>query len=160
MPDLDRLDFGLARIEEVNLSGLMLVATIFRKAKIVRDADLMEASLRASELNEADLLGANLKGAELISTDLRSVRLDHAIFGDTILVNLYLAETMIVEGAQATQPATGIDRAEHAFPSRLDSSTLARSRGKIHESFLRSCGLSDWEIEAVRLQDPSLNAAQ
>ena len=38
--------------------------------------------------------------------------------------------------------------------------TLAQSKGEIPESFLRGCGLTDWEIEAAKLHAPDLTPQQ
>ena len=41
--------------------------------------------------------------------------------------------------------------------SSISTDTFILSEGKIHEGFLRGCGLSDWEIEEVKLYNPNLN---
>jgi len=45
-------------------------------------------------------------------------------------------------------------------PSYLDLRTLAMGAGQYPASFLRGCGLSDWEIEAAKLYRPELSADQ
>ena len=48
----------------------------------------------------------------------------------------------------------------HGAPSTVGIDTLNLSRGKIPEVFLRGCGLSDWEIEAAKLYNPTLTNEQ
>ena len=42
-------------------------------------------------------------------------------------------------------------------PSRISTDTFSLSKGNIPEDFLRGCGLSDWEIEQVKLYNPDLS---
>ena len=52
--------------------------------------------------------------------------------------------------------AKNLDKAEHAYSSHIGVDTFVKSKGKIPETFLRGCGLSDWEIESVKLYNPEL----
>ena len=49
-----------------------------------------------------------------------------------------------------------LDSVTHVGPSTLGIDTLARSRGKIPEAFLRGCGLAPWEVLSARFYDPAL----
>ena len=68
--------------------------------------------------------------------------------GWTILGNLDLSTAISLESVMYEGPTTiGID-------------TLARSRGKIPEAFLRGCGLAPWEVLSAGFYDSSLAAPQ
>lgn len=45
----------------------------------------------------------------------------------------------------------------HNAPSTIGIDTLNKSAGKIPDSFLRGCGLSDWQIEGAKLYQPELS---
>ena len=76
--------------------------------------------------------------ANLTRATLSEVSLRETIFSDTNLT--------------AVQ---GLETCDHSGPSTLDHRPLAKS-GPLPLAFLRGCGLSDWEIEATRLYQPTL----
>ena len=53
--------------------------------------------------------------------------------------------------------ALGLEKAKHHGPSIIGHETIANSLGRISETFLRGCGLSDWEIESAKLYIPDLD---
>jgi hypothetical protein len=53
--------------------------------------------------------------------------------------------------------AKGLDKVQHQSSSTIGTDTFQISRGKIPEEFLGGCGLSDWEIEAVKLYNLDLS---
>ncbi len=48
----------------------------------------------------------------------------------------------------------------HMGPSPISTSTLIKSQGQIPIEFLRGCGLSDVQIEMVKLHNPNLSQNQ
>jgi len=103
-----------------------------------------------ANLTEARLSGANLSGANLENSNFSGAKLNGAIFsnavvGNTIFGNLDLNET------------EGLDEIRHRGPSRISTDLFSRSKGNVSETFLRGCGLSDWEIEEVKLYNPNLS---
>lgn len=148
-----------------DLSGADLRGTDLRRADL-RRADLEDANLHGVDLEDADLYGANLRHADVQFGDLRhadlrrtqlggtqlggaqlgGANLEEAFFLRTMLSDLDLSETK------------GLEAAVHQGPSPISTSTLERSRGRIPAGFLKGCGLSDWEIENVKLFDPDLTS--
>jgi hypothetical protein len=50
----------------------------------------------------------------------------------------------------------GLEDVIHQGPSTISTDAFVRSRGRISESFLRGCGLKDWEVEMVKLYNPEI----
>lgn len=69
--------------------------------------------------------------------------------------NVSLNRTIFVE--TDLSQAKGLDSARHLGPSEISIGTLYKSEGNIPESFLRGCGIKDWEIENVKLYQPGLS---
>lgn len=144
------MDFSGIDFRSVDLHGSQFVEN--RPDNII--ADLLD--LRDANLTNADLTGANFGGeagvtlerANLSRVILTEANLGGVWFGATVLGSLDLSE------------AKGLDKAKHRGPSTLGVDTLAKSRGDIPETFLRGCGLSDWEIEMTQLYRSGLNSAQ
>ena len=115
----------------------------------LREANLCEASLMGAGLEGANLQGADLSKANLVRANLSAANLTRSNFwkaevGLTIFGQLDLSETM------------GLEDVVHKGPSIISTDTFILSKGKIPEAFLRGCGLSDWEIEHVKLYNPGL----
>jgi uncharacterized protein YjbI with pentapeptide repeats len=102
-------------------------------------ADLGDAVVMRARFSGANLGWANLHNAYLRGSEFRGAQLHVTVFG-----NSDLSEVI------------GLEDVHHVGPSQISTDTFASSRGKIPEAFLRGCGLSDWEIEAVKLYDPDL----
>jgi len=143
-----------ANLREANLSETKLIRTSLTEANIskatLRGANLLAASLDYANLNDADLRGANLwssdlTGASLIRTNLTESNFLYARVGNTIFGNLDLINVK------------RLNDVIHIAPSIFGIGTIVKSKGKIPRSFLQGCGLSDLEIEIVRLYDPDLN---
>ena len=98
-----------------------------------REYEDIRPDLRGVDLDGADFGGHDLRGANLTGAYLSGT-----VFGDTNLT--------------AVQ---GLETCRHFGPSILDHRTLAKS-GPLPLAFLRGCGLSNWEIEATRLYQPTL----
>jgi uncharacterized protein YjbI with pentapeptide repeats len=138
-----------ANLGEANLYGAKLSNTHLNGADLAR-ADLRSADLSAADLRKADLTGADLRGANftatiLLKTNFSKAKIEGTIFGSSNLSYSYLSE------------AIGLEEIRHTGPSSISTDTFATSKGKIPEVFLRGCGLSDLEIEEVKLYDPDLS---
>jgi len=127
--DLGRVNLAHARLTGANLSL----------------AKLGNAYLEGVFLNEADLSQADLYGAEFFNADVRSCNFSNAIIGRTKFGNCDLSQ------------AIGLGSVIHRGPSTIGLDTITKSKGIIPEAFLQGCGLSDWEIEAVKLYNPELS---
>jgi uncharacterized protein YjbI with pentapeptide repeats len=136
--DLTGADLSLARLWRADLSEAHLIGADLTGADL-SGADLGEANLGGAQLIEADLSGANLRGADLRSADFSQAILAETVFGDTDLRN-----------------AKGLITCVHFSPSTIDHRTLAKS-GPLPLAFLRGCGLSDWQIEATKLNRGNLS---
>jgi uncharacterized protein YjbI with pentapeptide repeats len=136
-------DFGGA-----NLSGAHLIQTDLFGAKLTRahlsSANLYGADLNLANLSEANLREANLSRAHLSGANLSAADLTRATLAETVLGNANLSE------------AKGLDTCIHGGPSTIDHRTIARS-GLLPLAFLQGCGLSDWQIEATKLNLENLS---
>ena len=136
-PQVDLMEADLRELElsHANLRGVSLTASNLRCAKLggadLRGADLFAANLDLTDLDEADLREACLRNALLNQTFLNEAVLDEARFGGTVFARVDL------------RTAKGLERAIHTEPSSIDLATLFESVGRIPESFLRGCGLSE-----------------
>jgi uncharacterized protein YjbI with pentapeptide repeats len=166
--DLGEADLGGADLTEANLCGASLNRARLGEAHL-REAKLIKADLRAANLDGADLrkadltkaklsdakLGGALTEANLSSAILWRADLSGAHFLGTNFSNAATAQTIF--GGVDLSEAIGLDDVNHRGPSRISTDTLALSKGKISDVFLRGCGLSDWEIETSKLYNPELN---
>ena len=140
-------------------NGIELVGVNFFRAELretklwnanLRGANLMDAHLGGADIIGCNLDGAILKGAVLAWARLNATSLDSAHFElslmeHTVFANLDLSKTL------------GLGYVHHRRPSIIGTETFFVSKGQIPRVFLRGCGLSDWEIEAVKLYHPNLN---
>jgi hypothetical protein len=126
------VNFSEADLSEADLSKADLSGANFSKADL-RETNLAKANLQRGDLNEVFLYETNLDGADVGSTR----------FGDIDLRGVYSLGTM-----------------RHVGPSTLGIDTIARSHGQIPTAFLRGCGLSDLQIEIVKLHNPNLTTEQ
>lgn len=143
--DLSRADLRLTNLSRVDLRGSDLRGADLTGANL-SGSSLMSASLHEADLRDANLTGVNLCGASLTDTRLNNADLTDALAGGTVFADLDLRQ------------AKGLETLRHASPSTVGTDTLARSRGRIPEAFLRGCGLTSFEILAARHHDPSLSA--
>lgn len=140
---------GGADLNAVFFNGADLIGSYLRGANL-RGADFRGASVNYANLNRADLRGANLSGAILFDANLSSALLQDAEFATTQLSGTIFADTDL-------SLAKGLDSVMHQGPSTIGVDTLYKAKGRIPESFLRGCGLSDWEIESAKLYNPDLS---
>jgi hypothetical protein len=141
--DLDKANLLGADIREAKLDGSSLyeanlLEAVLHKVDFSR-ADLSRAILAATVLWRANLSGARLLGANLNGANLKESNFSKAWIGNTIFGNSDLSEVK------------GLDDVNHSYASTIGTNTIFQSKGLIPESFLRGCGLNDWEIEETKL---------
>ncbi len=171
-PDLRWANLSLANLRGANLAGALLDKTNLSGAMLSR-AILNDASLREASLSETNLSSARLEGANLLRADLSRANLSRAVLQNANLSSANLSRTNLFEatlsrvsfeGAYLYETAFGntklagaanLETCHHLGPSAIDHGTLAR-HPYLPPSFLRGCGLHAWEIEAMKLHDPSL----
>ena len=144
--DLSQLSLDDSTLKDANLVGARLFGTRLNRATLVQ-ANLASAWLRSAELCRADLSGAELGVADLTGADLRGANL-----AGTFLIATVFADNDLTD-------ARGLDACVHQGPCTIDFRTLAKT-GKLPTTFLRGCGLTDWEIEVATLFQPNLTNAQ
>ncbi len=154
-PNLNGVDLRLMDFRGANLSETNLVETDLRGANLsetnlsgvdLREANLRETNLSKANLSEANLSGVNLRGANLSEANLSEADLSWAYLRETIISDLDLRQVK------------GLKQINHNGPSTIGTNTLVKSQGQIPIEFLRGCGLSDLEIEIVKLHNPNLYA--
>jgi len=138
-----------ANLTEANLNHADFSVAFLWKAILVK-ADLSGANLSTADLSAARLARANLTRADLARAnfwraDLNGCKFDKAIADGTIFADLDLGE------------AIGLENVVHRGPCTVGTDTIAISKGKIPEVFLRGCGLSDIDIEYAKLYNPDLS---
>ncbi len=141
---LDGAWLDRARLLAANLEEAHCDRTRFEEACLM-GSSLIDAQLIDANLKDADLREANFDHASLVQARLDGARFEGALFSETILMAIDLKN------------ALGLEQVEHRGPSIIDNRTLVQSQGQIPGAFLRGCGLSDWEIEAVKLHRPLLS---
>lgn len=182
LPDLRRADFTVSEFRGIFQGGSKLGGVNFGSADLLRAnlsrSDLAKANLSGAKLRRADLSGANLSGADLSVADLFGASLGRADLSGAKLFGADLRETNLCDAnaVRTSFTATETSRTQwcgmdlsnaldlesiaHVGPSSVGLDTLVTSKGRIPDVFLRGCGLSDWEIEATKLYDPSLREDQ
>jgi len=127
-----------AHLGQANLSGADLGSSDLSEADL-RDAKLRDAKLKGTKLWEADLTKADLSGAKLTGSNFSRAKVYRTIFAYSDI-----------------SAVKGLEHVIHGGPSTVGTDTIAKSKGKIPEAFLRGAGLSDWEIESSKLYNPEL----
>jgi uncharacterized protein YjbI with pentapeptide repeats len=180
--DLSSANLSGANLSGANLSGANLFETDFKGAILYRasmcearllSANLSGANLRNADLSHATLYMANLMGAELNSAnlhhadlrnaDLRRADLQEAKLHDAYLGGARFHKTALRETIFTSVDLSGVVGLEDACylgRSEISVSTFSQSQGYIPKRFLRGCGLSEWEIEEVKLYNPQLKPNQ
>lgn len=174
---LNKVDLSRAGLEGANLRAANLRGANFHQANL-RRADLWGANLSQAILTEADLSDANLGEAHLDDANLYDAVLTRTNIGKAFLAGVNFSRALVnksnfsfarmgmkifgssdpcIFGDVDFSEAIGLENVVHDGPSRISTDTFVRSKGKIPEVFLRGCGLSDWEIEVVKLYNPDLS---
>lgn len=177
---LSGTDLTGADLRGADLRGAELLEAVLKSADLrganLRNAILREANLRGADIREADLTGALLIAADLRETVFRKAILREAYLNGAILIGADLTGAILMEADLAESffarriqvaevnfcnldlsGAKGLENVRHLGPSTIGTDTIALSKGKIPEAFLRGCGLSDWEIEMAKLYNPDLS---
>ena len=144
--NLTQVNLNDANLSEANLCGVNL-----NEADLLR-ANLVNANLNNTSLMGVDLLGTDLRGAILAGADFKHNRLPK--FGESYFRAANMGGTVF--GNSDLSEAVGLESAFHFSPSYISTDVFTLSKGNIPKPFLRGCGLSDWEIEQVKLYNPDL----
>ena len=174
--NLSNADLSEAKLFEANLSGAYLRRADLSEAKLIRAnlsranlsrANLSEANLSGAYLREADLSRANLREADLSNTNLSEADLSSA---NLISADLYLADldkTDLKASFGYTYISfTDLSRCKnlasirHYGPSIIDIKSVKFDYKNLPEKFLSGCGLKKWQIEAIKLDDPTLQPSE
>jgi hypothetical protein len=147
-PDLRDSDLYEADLRDADLRGAILSGATLSGA-IFDNAHLRGALLGGAKLGGADLTAADLGGADLHQAKLSRANLCEADFKGTII-----GWTIFTDNDLSA--VNGLDTVVHDGPSSVGIDTLFKSQGHIPPGFLRGCGLSDWQVEAAKLHQPSL----
>jgi len=143
-------DFRSAKLSGKNLKGCRFNTANFLVAKFkganLEGTDLCQTNLHNSDLSYTNLRGADLYHANLKGANLEEADLEGAILGNTQFSFVNLSTTK------------GLATCIHRDPSSIDHYTLKNS-GSLPTVFLEGCGLSDWEIEATKLNAQDLPSA-
>lgn len=167
--DLYKADLEGANLKWVNLAKANLAEANLRRAMISHanlvGANLILANFMMADLNSADLKDTNLSGANLEYSDLTDANLSmadlagvnfrRAQLSRVRLIKTHMGSTVFVTNDLSN--VIGIDHVVHEAPSSIGIDTIKLSKGKISKNFLQGCGLSDWEIENVKLYNPALS---
>ncbi|MDT4968521.1 MAG: hypothetical protein QOJ64_3258 [Acidobacteriota bacterium] len=150
---ISQADLREAVLIEADLKGAKLQKARLQKA-ILTDATLIMADLTGSNLHSANLRNANLSASTLTDANLYNARVSSANLSGALLSS---ADLTNAEAGRTNfsdidlSSVKGLETVSHVGPSSLGIDTLYKSNGRIPEAFLRGCGLSDWQIENVRL---------
>ena len=152
-----------ANLKRANLRGANLREANLRKADFI-EADLREVDFTYAHLMEAEFGLANLMESTLRNANLERTHLHLSVLVQSVFTNANLTQTDFYEATIGEtifantdlSRALCLDTVHHEISSPISDDTLALSKGKIHEAFLRGCGLSDWAIESAKLYNPEL----
>ncbi len=135
--DLSRANLSHSDLTRANLSGADL-----------READLTLADLSGARLNDARLTATTLRLANLSGADLRRAALIRTALDAAILLDAVLEMTLFADCDLSL--ALELESVQHKGPSIIGLDSLARSRGRIPEDFLRQCGVAEPLIACQR----------
>ena len=154
---LTRSDFRRTNLAGADLAGAILNDTNFGWANLT-NANLQGVTLIEAAMLDANFTGTDLSGAELsrsflyracfVGTDLKKAKLREARLAQNVFAALDLSEVI------------GLNEVIHHGPSTIGMDTVRMSKGNIPDVFLKGCGLSDWEIELVKLYKNDLDSGK
>jgi hypothetical protein len=159
---LNEADLSKAYLGWVDFTGASLQAADLSDA-ILNEVNFSEADLSEAEFSGADLSGANFSKADLRETNLTKANLQRADLNEVLLYETNLDEANVGStrfGDIDLRGVYGLGTIRHVGPSTLGIDTIERSHGQIPTAFLRGCGLSDLQIEMVKLHNPNLTTEQ
>ena len=117
--------------------------------------DLSQSDLKGTALIGANLSAADLRGANLSETDLRGAILSGAKLAGSNFLKAVVGNTIF--GNSDLSEAIGLENVIHCAPSQIAADTFVLSKGKIPETFLQGCGLSNADTEYTELSNPRLS---
>ncbi len=166
--DISGSDCSAVNLSNADLQGASLRHARLRHSKLIGTnfigANLESANLEGADLNWTDLNTANLSNAVFHKTELKHSNLSDATLHNSVLIKtaLYNANLFRARFGNTTiadcifREAKGLESCSHYGPSFLDHRTVIKSNS-LPAAFLRGCGWANWQIEALKLYDPSLN---
>jgi uncharacterized protein YjbI with pentapeptide repeats len=146
--DLTQADLSRASLRRADFSPRPFSAFVTPSGDAYATTGPSAARLVDCRLVEADLRESDLRGVILSQCDLRGAKIEGARLGDTALLDVDL------------RSVTGLSEVIHTQPSHLSPKTLRLGEGHIPASFLKGCGLADWQVLNARLYDPDLNVTE
>ena len=140
--NMNRLRIDDSELNNVEFIGADLRFSYFVNSKFGK-IDFTESNLNGTRFIKSTLTICNFSGAIL-----RSSYFQKTISGYSYFTNVDLREIK------------GIESIDHQAPSVINSSSFKKSKGQIHEMFLKGYGLSDWEIASIKLYNPKLTSGE
>src|SRR5258705_85010 len=155
--NLNGIELSNASVAQATLSYANLRFAKLREAD-VKETNLEGANLSHTLLRAAHFLNTNLRNADMSYADLKSVtfersNLENSVFNETILDDTRSYGLDLGMLSLHGKPSFKVEG-----PCQLGLDTLMLTRGRISSSFLKDCGLSDWEIELSKLYSDDLDS--
>ncbi len=152
--NLGLVNFTASNLSSANLRNANCEGSVFRRA-FLKKTNLQDANLNKTVLINASFKDCNLKNASMLCADIRDADINNSVlcdadFGEAILDGTVFANTDL-------SSIKNLETTQHFAPSYIDTYTIQKSHGKIPKLFLRGCGLSDLQIEMVKLHSPDLS---
>lgn len=154
---LNCADLSFADLRHATIDRAQFKEARLKAAKLV-ELHATQADLSGADLEYSDLSRSNLTGADLTQSNLKSVNLTGAILHGADLSQSLLQWSLLVD--MDLSQVKGLEAVRHYGSSSIGVDTIERSNGRIPESFLQGCGLSELEIEYVKLAAPELAVEQ
>jgi len=121
----------------------------------LRFINFTNTNLKGVQLTGANLTGCNFTNADLSYAHLREAYLAAADFTQTNLTGTHFNMTRFLNTRLAD--CFGLETCDHQGASMMDQGSLKYSKN-IPEDFLYGLGLSEWEIEAAKLNNEDLTS--
>lgn len=164
--DLSRATLSRANLINADLSEANLTTAILSEAYLSA-TKLTDANLSDADLSKADILGARLTNANftratfydanVMESEFKGVNFTGAKFSWAVFRNCNLGganfSTCICEYATFASTnfanCLGLQDVIHQGPSTIGIDTIIKSAGRVSETFLRGCGVSDSIIAMI-----------
>ncbi|MCA9470285.1 MAG: toll/interleukin-1 receptor domain-containing protein [Nitrospira sp.] len=173
--DLRSANLFRANLNHVDLQGAILVAALMNFT-VLNGANLSKAKLQSVQsfmgrFREANFSETGFEGADLSLSDFSGGTLFHANLANAILDGVNFTGVNLSEAnfEQAVLKETifgnsnlknaSLSNCKFQGPCIIDHRTFQQS-GTLPLEFIRGCGLSDWEIESIKLHEPHLGSEQ
>lgn len=153
---LNGAKFENSRMVGMAFEDSKLINTVFERVDLSNTV-FRSAILNNVEFSEVDLSHCDFAFADLSNAKLSFVNLHKASLYKTIVTELCLYETII--SAVHLNDTIGLNTCIHQSRSYIDGLTFHYSE-PLPNTFLRGCGLSDWEIESTKYYAAGLTNEQ